>query len=209
MDTIILPDFSLSTVNSFVKYFYSGETYINDRKSLNEFLVLCEIFKFNVIGMEVTDMKLTEDALIVSDGNFVDQTDEMLNEDTLQEEIFESIDMAEIGDEENQHVEQLEELENEEITGNSYNITSHDHFGAATSSVAGGFDNSSFISISSKDILQGTLKDIKSRRLNLIQNKYESPHSSQADNSSQIFPEQTSVDDSNVSVPTKRNKTSR
>lgn len=213
MDTIILPDFSPSTVTSFVKYFYSGETFISDPKSLNEFLALCEIFKFNVNGMEVTDIKLTEDTMAVDDENFVvNQSDDLLNEDALQEEeIFESVDdMVEIGDNENQHVEQLEELENiVETTGDSDDLTlTHhdDEFNANSSSGEGNF-NSSFISMTSDDNLQGTLKDIKSRRLNLIQNEYDS-HSSQPHISSLL--EQSSIDDSsNSSVPPKRSKTNR
>lgn len=164
MDSIILPGFMTSSVNAFVRYSYSGETYLSDKKSLDEFLVLCEIFKFNVNGIEVTDMKESEEVAVEyesEEGNFVNQTNEMLNtddDDGIQEEIFETIDdMVVIGDEE--HL--AEDIEDQS------------EYEASASGSTRDFDHQNFASMTTTTNLQGTLKDIKSKRLNLIQSEFD------------------------------------
>lgn len=101
MDTIILPDFSPSTLNSLVRYFYCGETYIADMTSLTEFLSLCEIFKLNVKGLEVEQLKGAEiEESLIEEENLIQQNDQNQTEEMLNtEEIEEIIDEVNVLDE--------------------------------------------------------------------------------------------------------------
>lgn len=151
MDTIILPDFLPSTLESLVRYFYCGETFISDMTSLSEFLNLCEIFKLNVKGLEVEQLKGAEieESLIEEDLTHHEpeqETEENLNTEGI-EEIIDDVNaldeivtedyIEDVGNDEEIDVEERRKVRTE----NTLNIVPYSQDNSSSSLCSTNFKN--------------------------------------------------------------------